>query len=72
MKNNVKPAILIGLIFIVSLFSAIYLQKQDFFEYHELTAIEFSDTYVSDNNILPDVKFLKEVLKSFFNIIKLS
>ena len=61
MKSKLKPSLIFGLIFFVSISCTIYLQFQD-----------FTETYVAENSCLPDLRFLKEVLKSIFNIINLA
>ena len=72
MKSKLKPSLIFGLIFFVRISCTIYLQFQDFFEYHDLMPVDFTETYVAENSGLPDVRFLKEVLKSIFNIINLA
>ncbi|MBK8053491.1 MAG: hypothetical protein IPK35_09505 [Saprospiraceae bacterium] len=72
MKSKLKPSLYFGLIFMVSISCTIYLQSQDFFEYHDLMPVDFTETYVMENSELPDLNFLKEVLKSIFNIINLA
>ena len=72
MKSKLKPSLIFDLIFFVSISCTIYLQFQDFFEYHDLMPVDFTETYVAENSGLPDVRFLKEVLKSIFNIINLA
>lgn len=70
MKSNQKSKFLILAVFICSVFSAVFLEMQNV-EIDQLVAeSDFTDIYINDNSYLPDVKIVKEVLKSIFNVVR--
>lgn len=71
MKNSLKPIFYFALLVFISISCTVYLQSQDFFYHEQFSVVEIAESYVPENANLPDVKFIKEVLKTIFNIIKL-
>ncbi len=70
MKSNQKSKFLIIAVFICSVFSAVFLEMQDV-DIDQLAAeSDFADIYMNDSSYLPDVKIVKEVLKSIFNVVR--
>ena len=70
MKNNLKSKFLIIAILIFSLSSAVFLEMQDIEIDHLVLETDFAEININDSFHLPDVKILKEVLKSIFNVVK--
>lgn len=70
MKNNLKSKFLIIAILIFSLSSAVFLEMQDIEIDHLVLEADFADININDSSHLPDVKILKEVLKSIFNVVR--
>lgn len=69
MERNIKTkTILIGFI-ICSVFSALYLQCND----PSISSLSdhqsFMTQYLKENNYLPEVKFVKELLRTIFNVV---
>ncbi len=71
MKRNLKIKLLLSIVVICSLMSALYLEFHIDSYKNMGDEQRFAELYMTEKNYLPDVKFLKELLKSFFNVVKI-
>lgn len=71
MKHHLKTKYLLIALVLCSMMSAVYLNFQAYEMENMLVEQNFSNIYIKDASILPDVKFVKELLKSIFNIVKI-
>ena len=70
MKHHLKAKYLIVVLVLCSVISALYLDFQAYEMKDMLVEQNYSNTYIKDVSCLPDVKFVKELLKSIFNVVK--
>jgi hypothetical protein len=70
MKSNRKSKLFIIAIISFSIFSAVFLEMQDVDIDQLVAESDFADIYINDSSYLPDVKIVKEVLKSIFNVVR--
>lgn len=70
MKHHLKAKYLIVVLVLSSLVSALYLDFQAYEMKDILLKQNFTKIYAEETSYLPDVKFVKELLKSIFNVVK--
>lgn len=70
MKDNQKSKFLLTIIILLSVFSTVFLEMQDERTNQLTSESDFAEAYISDSSFLPDVKIVKEVLKSIFNVVR--
>jgi hypothetical protein len=70
MKNNIRSKTLFAFVIILSFLSAVYLELQEVDLYQVSGEPNFAEAYICDNSFLPDVKIVKEILKSIFNVVR--
>ncbi len=69
MKYNINSKYALVALVIVSLYCAFYLQSQTIDASPEVN-IQFVNSTVHEGAYLPDVKFIKEILKNIFNVLR--
>ena len=70
MKYSFKSKMWVILIICVSISSSLYLETQSS-DINQLMEVEkFTEIYMEEESFLPDVKIVKELLKSIFNVVK--
>ncbi len=72
MKNQFQKKSLVALVIVCSMFSSVYLQLSDSKRSTNLDRQSVTGQYIREQGYAPEVKIVKTIIRTIFNVVKAS